>query len=109
MGPRCHPERSARKEFPTRFVCGSGGRVAEGPLYLREITTWRGAQQQVRDCRRPKGSFDPSLQHPSKRKPGAYWEPRLRSSLRMTPRKIRVLMNYLAEAVGYLLPARFVA
>src|ERR1035441_10682005 len=32
---RCHPERSARKDFPTRFFCGSGGRVVEGPLYLR--------------------------------------------------------------------------
>jgi len=32
MNVRCHPERSARKEFPTRRFCGSGGRGVEGPL-----------------------------------------------------------------------------
>src|SRR5208283_4535407 len=26
----CHPERSARSAFPTRFFCGSGGRAVEG-------------------------------------------------------------------------------
>ena len=31
MNVRCHPERSARKEFPTRLFCGAGGRRVEGP------------------------------------------------------------------------------
>jgi hypothetical protein len=38
MSAVCHPERSARKELPTRFFCGSGGREVEGSLYLQETT-----------------------------------------------------------------------
>jgi hypothetical protein len=41
MNVGCHPERSARL---TRFLCGSGGRGVEGPLWLRKIRVWpRGA------------------------------------------------------------------
>src|ERR1035437_269617 len=58
------------------------------PRLLRTAAIW--------DCLRPKGSFDSSLQHPSKHKPGACWGPRLRSSLRMignkrVPRSLRNL------------------
>src|SRR5208283_931227 len=30
----CHPERSDRNEFPTLFLCGSGGRGVEGSAFV---------------------------------------------------------------------------
>jgi len=35
MNVKCHPEQSARKDFPTRVVCGSGGAESKDPYYRR--------------------------------------------------------------------------
>src|ERR1035437_7466136 len=78
MNVMCHPEQSARKEFPTRVVCGSGGRGVEGPLLPQKSQRGRLAQQQSWDCWRPKGSLDSSL----------------RSSLGMTPQRPTACIEY---------------
>jgi|ERR1035437_330124 hypothetical protein len=68
MNVKCHPEQSARKDFPTRVVCGSGGRGVEGPLLPQKSQCGRLAQQQIWDCGRPKGSLDSALRSSLRRK-----------------------------------------
>ena len=60
MNVRCHPERNARKEFPTRFFAGRAGASRRNPSRPRK-SRCGGLALQVWDCWRPGPSTPRSL------------------------------------------------